>query len=627
MTSFNRGPNVFHPEKAGAVGSRNSLNRHGRDEYLESQTMVDEEVDKILNHIHSKLPPEALSRLHVSGNLKDKLHNYYNQSFQNMYNRYITTVEDELAKKFRLLVDKEEFEALNRYTPKEISKLLTQIGGDDKFNSAETEKSLVNIYGHLQGHIQRGVHVLEHLTNNLLRQKTDVGAFVRGENSYAIVKCSISDSIEKPQAVSDINLTLNITANELISPIYHSQILSNSIIKDIVSNKIMDDIDQSIETISTKRLDQGEEELRFSEATFERIKHLDNYFDEENEDHSGKYSITAKRIFEVMENVDGFAEAKEQDPLSVKKQVIDSLNKDNIRTRGFNTAINSICNILDTSRLGYQHLENFKNAKKVVISEYKNRFRSEDPDESFGITIEYLDPSQLREKRLAYQQQIAEFENEIEMLEKVVEGAYVKRFVNERELLDYERLHDKIMKPEPVKNFFGRKNKNEEEEEEEEKLWNELTFIQGEKTNDASEVPTFANEFLNLKRKIKRAKEKINGSFANEYSEERIAFEERVDFLDKSISKFNAMYNPFHCNPGLMLSVNMKTIKRQLRTMTNMSNVLNEFLFGLSKGFSDKAFASFSRRRSTDKTLTDEEWRTINVKKDDESAIEGVAEL
>jgi len=30
-----------------------------------------------------------------------------------------------------------------------------------------------------------------------------------------------------------------------------------------------------------------------------------------------------------------------------------------------------------------------------------------------------------------------------------------------------------------------------------------------------------------------------------------------------------------------------------------MANVLNEFLFGVSKGFADAAFASFSRRRST----------------------------
>jgi len=46
-----------------------------------------------------------------------------------------------------------------------------------------------------------------------------------------------------------------------------------------------------------------------------------------------------------------------------------------------------------------------------------------------------------------------------------------------------------------------------------------------------------------------------------------------------------------------------------------MANVLNEFLHGVSKGFSDAAFASFSRRRSTVRedinqsfaTVTDEE--------------------
>jgi hypothetical protein len=51
-----------------------------------------------------------------------------------------------------------------------------------------------------------------------------------------------------------------------------------------------------------------------------------------------------------------------------------------------------------------------------------------------------------------------------------------------------------------------------------------------------------------------------------------------------------------------------------------MANVLNEFLFGVSKGFQDAAFASFKRRRSTmredisqsfaaDTPLTEEEYR------------------
>ena len=62
--------------------------------------------------------------------------------------------------------------------------MLDQIGGADKFNTGEIEKSIINMYGHLQGHVQRGVNDLENLTNSLLRQKTDVGAFIRGEGGF-----------------------------------------------------------------------------------------------------------------------------------------------------------------------------------------------------------------------------------------------------------------------------------------------------------------------------------------------------------------------------------------------------------------------------------------------------------
>ena len=144
-----KGPRYVHPEKPGAVGSRNSLNRNNRDEYAESKIIIDEEVDKILNHIHAKLPPEVLEKLDVMGSIKSKLHNYFNQEFQNMLNRYIVTMEDEMAKKVRDLVDKEEFRILNRYTPREVSELIDKIGGIEKFNTGEIERSIVNMYGHL----------------------------------------------------------------------------------------------------------------------------------------------------------------------------------------------------------------------------------------------------------------------------------------------------------------------------------------------------------------------------------------------------------------------------------------------------------------------------------------------
>ena len=47
------------------------------------------------------------------------------------------------------------------------------------------------------------------------------------------------------------------------------------------------------------------------------------------------------------------------------------------------------------------------------------------------------------------------------------------------------------------------------------------------------------------------------------------------------------------------MEIDITSIKRKQATLMAMSNVLNEFLSNVSKGFQDAAFASFSRRRST----------------------------
>ena len=96
-----KSPMVFHPEKRSAVGSRNSLAQESRDQQAEVDRLLEEEVDKVMNHITSKLPKEVLERIDVMGGLKEKIYNYFNQNYQNMFNRYIVTAEDEMLKKVR----------------------------------------------------------------------------------------------------------------------------------------------------------------------------------------------------------------------------------------------------------------------------------------------------------------------------------------------------------------------------------------------------------------------------------------------------------------------------------------------------------------------------------------------
>jgi hypothetical protein len=171
LASFPKSPNKIHPEIPNAVGSRNSLAQEGRDKVTEAIGILDETADKVLHNIEKKLPEEVLVKMDITGGIREKLYNYINQTYVNMFNRYTVTMEDEFIKKVRDFVDREEAKGLARYTPRELTELLDKIGGSDKFHTGEVEKSMVNMYGHLQGHIQRGMNDLETETNAILRQK------------------------------------------------------------------------------------------------------------------------------------------------------------------------------------------------------------------------------------------------------------------------------------------------------------------------------------------------------------------------------------------------------------------------------------------------------------------------
>ena len=598
--SMTRGPNVIHPEKPSAVGSRNSLNRDSRNEYEESKLLIDEEVDKVLNHIHAKLPPEVLEKLDVMGSIKSKLHNYFNQNFQNMYNRYITTMEDELGKKVRDLVDKEEYRALNRYTPREIAEILDKIGGIDKFNTGEIEKSIVNIYGHLQGHVQRGMYELENETNALLRQKSDVGAFVRGENAYAIAKCSFKNNFYKPKTVMDIKLAINILDTELISPVYHYQTSLATIIKDIISKHVHSLIEQEILELNNTLVDEGKEELSDTEVMFEKIKALDNYVDDDvNNEQSRRYQFIAKRFMDRIEGLHAEIDPDDFDPLNVRENIKRIIDNENIRNRGFNTAVNNLTSVLDTSKMGYQHIENFKNARQAVIREYEDTDVSALPDERYSIRLSYYDDEQVRSMRNAYDAQFDELRSELMKVVDVTEVLYNDN-KSAKGIQDYDDIARQYLKKDKPKSggWFSRAAE-EEVVDETPKLWNEVTFIPPRSTEveDLNKTNLFIVE--ELRKRIANSRRKLQQIFGNQHPADRTIVESRLHFLDQKFEEFESNVNPYHILPGVLLELDITSVKRKKTTMMAMANVLNEFLYSVSQGFHDTAFAEFSRRRST----------------------------
>jgi hypothetical protein len=591
-----RSPNVFHPTKPSAVGSRNSLAQEGRDQKEEYERLIQDEADKVLKTIQTKLPQDVLEQLEVMGGIKEKLYNYFNQNYQNMFNRYMTTTEDEMVKKIRGFVDKEETKILARYTPKEIAELLDQIGGADKFNTAEIEKSMVNMFGHLQGHIQRGLNDLENETNSLLRQKTDVGAFIRGENAYSIVKCAFKDNSYKEKVVTDVKLSINILDSELISPIFQYQSSVEYIIKDQISKTILEMLDREIESYQDQLIDQGKEELSDAELMFEKIKRIPEYTDDDkDDDNSKRYIFMAKTLVDKIEGLRAEIDPSEFDAQNIRENIKKIVDIENIRNRGFNTSVNSLTSILDTSKMGYQYIENLKNARECIIREYEDTDPMNLPDERYQIRLKYYDNGQLITQREAYFRQLEEFQKEIVHAWDVAEIIYQ----SEKKIFqvnDYDDLAKKVK---------GKIRKQIKEKtgdpvyEEQEKLWNELVYLKAEDTDVERLNQTFIHEKNLLKRMLRKAKDKVKNTFGFQNPKVRVVLDQRLDFLTNDFEQFDYMINPYHINPGILLDVDITSIKRKKFTLQSMANVLNEFLNGVSKGFQDAAFASFKRRRST----------------------------
>jgi hypothetical protein len=603
-----KSPNVFHPEKPSAVGSRNSLAQEYRDQQAEVNLLLEEETNKVIHHLTARLPKDVLERLDVMGGMKEKLFNYFNQNYQNMFNRYMVTTEDEMVKKVRNFIDKEETKVLTRYTPKEIADLLDAVGGADKFNTGEIEKSVVNMYGHLQGHIQRGVNELETNTNSILRQKTDTGAFVRGENAYSIVKCAFKDNQIKPKTVTDVKLSVNILDSELISPIFHYQVTVEYLVKDLIAKHIIDTIDKIIEQIKDDRIDQGLEELSDGEIIFTKLNRVETLTDDDSEDPKSKrYTFMAKKLMDRITDLRAEIDPEAFDALNVRENIKKIIDMENIRNRGFNTAINSITAILDTSKMGYQYIENLKNGREVIIREYEDTDSAHLPDERYSVKLRYFDNSQLIEDRKAYDVMLKSFETEVQHLWDVLEIIY-------QDKKSFFRINDFDDLARRSKNKIRKRIKEKNGEplyEDIAKIWDEISFVKSAETEVERSNRTYLFEKDRIRNRIILMRNKMKKMYDYLYPVERRVMEDRLQWLEKEYMRFDYMINPYHIQPGILLDVDITSIKRKKVTLDAMANVLNEFLHGVSKGFQDAAFASFSRRRSTVREDINQSFATV----------------
>jgi hypothetical protein len=362
-----------------------------------------------------------------------------------------------------------------------------------------------------------------------------------------------------------------------------------------------------VQAFNDELVDQGKRELTGSEKLFEKIKRIENFTDDEKDDEKSKrYTILAKKFLDKIEGLRAEIDVEDYDPLNIRENIKYIIDEENIRNRGYNTAINNITSILDTSKLGYQVCNNMKNARVCHIKEYEETDTTVLPDERYAMRLAFYDQNQLKEEKKEYDKQMESFSTEIKMLWDVTHGYYEskKRF---RALKDFDDLAARIMSKE------WKRAKKEREEDPESVLWNEVGEMYPEDSFVEKNNRTYENRIVNLKNKLNYLKDMLQKMHGYQNPVERVILDERVNFMSKRFNEFTYRVNPHHIQPGLILDIDIATIKRKQYMLKGMANVLNEFLYGVSKGFSDAAFAQYTRRRSTQREDIDQSFATEDM--------------
>ena len=95
----------------------------------------------------------------------------------------------------------------------------------------------------------------------------------------------------------------------------------------------------------------------------------------------------------------------------------------------------------------------------------------------------------------------------------------------------------------------------------------------------------FIYEKDKIRSKIIHIRKILKKIYASAYPSERSTLENRLGFLEKEFLRFDYMINPYHVQPGLVLDIDITSVKKKKATLSGMANVLEEFLQIVSKDF------------------------------------------
>ncbi len=602
---FSTGPQHIHPEEHGAIGSRNSDLRKDRNEYIESQLLVDEAVNKMMHYLDVKLPPEVLEKLCVSGNLKEVLYNYFNQGFQNMYNRYIVTAEDEMIKKVSSLITAEEKIGAEHADSRKITDIIDSISGKET-TTQSLDKTTGNIHVQVQKHLDKGVKKLEREMIQTLYGQVGISAFAKDDKAYTVVKCKVGDDPVKTDWVNNVDLVINIKESDLLTPLYHYQVTTGLIFKDLLSTRVMVKLDEIIDAQNFALKKDKKQVLTETEEIAEKLKHLDQYvsFDEYDEQ-APQYEMFSKNLLETLETITAEIPVGEKDALSVRENIQKVMEHEHMRSKGFDQAVNALTYYLDTTGFGYQNIVNFKNARRTVIQEYKETDPRLLPDEHYTIELTYYDAKQIEKQRKAYSKQYNVFTKEVDKVYNIINSIIESRTEKRNVPLQYEELAQRVLsttKQETEVSWFERVLQKptektvsldmQETPNIKKDIWKDIIPV------DESDVnQTFQAKRSFIDKKIEFIYQQVSNFYQLQNPKERKIIDERLTFLQEKIQSFNRLYNPFQIQPGLVVVVHLSTIKQKGVSMDGLSYVMRKFIEAITTGFQDMAVVEHKNKK------------------------------
>ena len=287
--------------------------------------------------------------------------------------------------------------------------------------------------------------------------------------------------------------------------------------------------------------------------------------------------VISPRIIEgIDKEIDGCAEEKLEERITgllaginfAGFSLSDDRDIEHIRTNGFSMAAHALVSVLDGAKLGYQFIEHIKDEREVVIREYEDVEAANLPDERYAIRLRYVDRERLIKDRAEYEAQVNHFEREVQHLWDLIEVIY-QDSKSVFKVNDFEDL--------------AKKNKSRIRDLVKRKAGGGPFEVTGETGGGKG----------NIRARLARMHERIKNMYEFLYPIERRVMEDRLAWLETECARIDFTVNPRHLQDGLLIDVDITSIKRKKATLDSLAAVLEELVCGVHVCFQDAALAAF----------------------------------